>query len=238
MKERGEGMRKRYLGVAALLLLSALLPALAAALQETIYSVHVTARETEPVALGQLAAWDFVDRLEHAGVSMLQAELLESEETEYSPVLAAGERVLQVLEDAELVRQSRWENTDLVPLLAAVRDEKSGEDTFQSFQVWRSIYQNPDGGELGLLLDHQTGELLAAKAIWGEKISLTAEEREIWAARWAGFCAEYYGMTLEQLKADPAEEEAQTFYAVLQTEDGRSVTLNVRLAPDGVDFQK
>ena len=228
-------MNKRIIGGAVLALLaSALLPLLSGRLQEGVYAARVTAAPVRPAELERFSVWNFSQRLEHAGVSMLQAELRREEERDRTAVLAAARDALDAMEGAGILPPSDWTCGEPLLLLAAARDESSGEDTFQTYDAWRCICTDEAGREIGVLLDDQTGKLLAASYIRGEEAAAVPESRTM-AGQWGDFCGAYYGM---ELAAWEENQEGTQLLLYLRTEEGARITLDVEFLEEGFIFQK
>lgn len=230
-------MDKRIIGGAGALLallVSAFLPLLSGRLQESVYAAHVTDTPVSPAELERFTVWNFSQRLEHAGVSMLQAELRREEERDRTAVLAAARDALDAMEDAGILPPSDWVCEEPLLLLAAARDENGGEDTFQTYDTWRCICRDGAEREIGVLLDDQTGKLLAASYIRGEEAAAVPESRTI-AEQWGAFCGAYYGMDLEAWSADP---EGTQLLLYLRTEEEGRITLNLEFDEGGFLFQK
>lgn len=230
MKRTGLGIA----GLAAAICCGILLPQVSARLQDGYYDRWVSIHNTEPVYLEHFSAWNFLDRLEHSGVSMIQAELRENKRMSRTEAQAATEEILRVLEDSGLLEHQNWTCDSVVPYLAAVRDETEGEVLFQSFNTWRCIYMDSVGNEIGLLLDDDTGKLLAASYVQQEKAAPTVVEASELTERWAAFCESYYGLSLERTE----DNGVGRVLGYWSAENGQKIVLNFSISEDGFQIQQ
>lgn len=230
MKRVGLGIA----GLVAAICCGVLLPRASARLQDRYYDTRVSTHNTEPVYLEHFSAWNFLDRLEHSGVTMIQAELRENKRMSRLEAQAATEKILRVLEEIGLLEQGNWTYDSAVPYLAAVRDETEGEVLFQSFNTWRCIYVDPVGNEIGLLLDDDTGKLLAASYIQQEKEEPIAVKAQELTERWIAFCESYYGLTLERTE-DNGTGRVLGYWSA---ESGQRIVLNFSVSENGFQMQE
>lgn len=223
--------------VGAAALLGALIPILSAAFQERWSVTHVMQTPMESPQLKRSTAWTFIDRLEHTGVSAVQAELQEGERKNATSAQVVAEEVLKAMERSHITTEDIWEFSDAVPVLVAAQGKVAGDDIFQTFKAWRCIFVDSKQNKLGFLMDEQTGLLLATLLECRCGGCIPEDTKQI-AENYAEFCCEYYGFALQAMAVEKQEGEQSEYMFQFKTEAGETVCLNLSVSPEAIEFPK
>ena len=238
-------MKRRviFAGVAAILSLSLLLPSMAGRIFDRNSAAAQTLYQAEPAVFDQLSYWDFYDRLEHADLFMTQTDIQAGHQhmTEEAATQAAFQAA-EAMEQAGMIDSSpkTMEVTLLSPRLlsAKVFHYQKGTIISRIFYGWYCAFADGAGGQLELLLDDKSGNLLAMAYRAGSGHSLTQVQAQETARRAAAFCQGYYGLELlELLPADAKEEGAYAFTLYLEREGKASLALSLVVRADGLGLQ-
>lgn len=191
-------------------------------------------------AIAQGMAWEFPQRLANASRSMTQMETEHEGVMDEAAAEAAARGILgQMEETGVLTPGSRWQRERAEQYLMIGRESVAvtGVEQLGGYYAWLCSFSNAAGTTLGLLVDDETGLLLAAGLVCGEGEELPLDTMHA-ALSFGAFCEESYGFTLRTVRRLPDAERGRARYE-LTFFDGTDhrITLSWSMGRNAMKYQ-
>lgn len=242
-------MRKKTVvatGVGLILAAGLFLPRIASCIQDNRDADAVGRYEVQDISLSQMLPWSFNERLQYASLSMSSIRAEQGKEMDPASVEEAIQNILKELEQSGAITSAEkgWTLKQAEPTIIAARTEILVEDARQLtlYFGWLCRVFDEVGNQVSMLVDDETGKLLAAlyEGKDREKQPAITEEMGMEAAlRWAEFCERSYGYTFQSILPREGFTKGWLNFKLLFTTDSEeTVELTCAAGPGGFKFQE
>ena len=235
-------MRRRTLwGVLLLAALSVgvLLPRAAAGWDDARHARTEWSGTVSGEAIVKNMAWEFSQRLSNFDLSVSLMETDHEGNLDDAAAEAAARELLDQMTDwGVLPPDSRWELERLEYYLVIGRENAvvTGKEQLGGYYAWLCSFSDASGDRIGLVVDDETGLLLAAGATYGEADTSLDTMRK--ALRFAAFCEESCSFTLRTVRRLPYTEGGRICYELqFSDRDGEVIAVVWKVGQNSFKYQ-
>lgn len=192
--------------LSATLAVGFLLPTVLLTIRDVQQERNVRVYAASDGAIVRNKSWTFEQRLGNAAVSMSPLETSHSSVLDEKDAEVAARSILRQMEEVGFMEtDTQWKTEEMKYYLIVSRENAviSDMDQMNGYYAWLCKFSASTGAQIGLLVDDDTGKLLASG------FSASDADNAPWAAQkadmstalcFAAFCEESYGVSLQTIR--------------------------------------
>lgn len=183
-----------------------LLPTVLLKIHDVHQEKNVRSYAASDGAIVQNQSWTFEERLRNAAFSMSPLETSHTSALDEEAAESAARSILRQMEEVGFMEaDTQWQTDKMQYYLIVSRENAviSDMEQMNGYYAWLCRFSASTGAQIGLLVDDDTGKLLASgfSASDTDNAPWTAEKADMSTAlRFAAFCEESYGVSLQTIR--------------------------------------